>query len=159
MAGTRQPLAVLEAKGAKHLTKAEKAAREDSEVKAETPKFVRPPKWLPEAFHKEFNEISRQLLDLKIFCKLDRDTLSRYLIAQNLYLQTTQRVNVALRGGDVKEAAAWTTMQNTYATQCKQFSNDLGMTISSRCKLVIPKAPEDDGDAEAEGAILRIFGA
>lgn len=150
---------MLEAKGAKHLTKAEKAAREDSEVRAETPKFVRPPKWLPEAFHKEFGEISRQLLDLKIFAKLDRDTLAQYLIARNLYLQATQHVNVALRGGDVKEVAAWTATQSTYFGQCRRCASDLGLTISSRCKLVIPKAPEDDGDAEAEGAMLRIFGA
>lgn len=144
MAGGRRPIEVLKATGKKHLTKAETEARERSEVKPPTPKQVRAPDFLPTDLRKEFNDLSRQLVALEIFAKLDRDTLARYLIAQQIYLRATNHVEAALDAGDQKEAVNWSSVQDRYFKQCRNCANDLGLTISSRCKLVVPQREEED---------------
>lgn len=40
--------------------------------------------------------------------------------------------------------------QQTFYTQCRQAASDLGLTISSRLKLVIPKTPEKEEVSEFE---------
>ena len=57
MAGRRQPTALLEANGRKHLTEAEADARRDQEVYVAPPEAAVPPCWLPKKLHKEFREI------------------------------------------------------------------------------------------------------
>ncbi len=158
MPGPRQPLAALEARGRKHLSQAEKNAREATEVHAEAPKYVLPPKYLPEYYKKEFSEISRQLLDLKIFSKLDRDTLAAYLIARGHWLVSTQTVNAAMQAGLVDAVKDWTTVQNTYFKQARQCANELGLTITSRCRLVIPKAQEQEEESPMLDNISKLFG-
>ena len=62
MAGRRQPTALLEANGRKHLTEAEADARRDQEVYVAPPEAAVPPCWLPKKLHKEFREIGEILL-------------------------------------------------------------------------------------------------
>lgn len=153
MAGKRQPIELLQAKGAKHLTKAEIFGREESEVKAEAPKFVRPPAFLPEECRKEFSEISRQLLDLNIFSKLDRDTLAMYLVARHSWEFATDQATAALNSHNLKLASEWTQIQDRYFKQVRSCASDLGLTITSRCRLVIPKK-QDDEPADPMEALL-----
>ena len=58
MAGKRQPLAVLQANGRKHLTKAEIAERSAAEVHLKKPKRISVPVWLPEDLKGDFRKIS-----------------------------------------------------------------------------------------------------
>ena len=37
---------------------------------------------------------------------------------------------------------AWSKVQERYFKQCRACANDLGLTISSRCRLVVPEAKE-----------------
>ena len=37
-------------------------------------------------------------------------------------------------------------MQDKVFKQCQSSARDLGLTISSRCKLIVPKLEEDDDD-------------
>lgn len=73
MAGRRQPTALLEANGRKHLTEAEADARRDQEVYVAPPEAAVPPRWLPKKLHKEFREIGEILLASGLYSELDRD--------------------------------------------------------------------------------------
>lgn len=142
----KEPLKLLEAKGNSHMTKAEKNAREQGELKPLKPKQVRPPDWLPTDLRKEFNAYSRQLLVLDIFAKLDRDTLARYLVAHQVYLRALNHVEAAISGDDSGEAVKWSTVQDKYFKQARNCANDLGLTVTSRCRLVVP--PKEDPEAD-----------
>lgn len=37
-------------------------------------------------------------------------------------------------------------MQNKYYSQCRECAGDLGLTITSRCRLVVPQNKDDDED-------------
>ena len=61
MAGQRQPIELVKAKGKKHLTKAEIEAREKSELKVNL-KDVSTPEYLPDKLKEEFVDIANKLL-------------------------------------------------------------------------------------------------
>lgn len=144
MAGPRSPISVLEARGKKHLTRTEIAEREISEIRANPPKLIRAPDYLPENLRKDFLSIGKQLSKLGIFCKLDYDTLARYLIARKFWQRATDEIAAAMESEDLKAAEAWTSLQDKYFKQCRGCANDLGMTIGARCRLVVPQKEEPE---------------
>lgn len=147
MSRHREPLKLLEAKGKSHLSAAEKDERARTEVQALVPKQVRSPDWLPEDLRKDFNALSRRLVEIGIFTKLDRDTLARYLIAHQLYLKATNHIQSAISEGKSGEAVKWSSVQGKYFQQCRDCANDLGLTVTSRCRLVMPKTDEPEENA------------
>lgn len=144
MAGPRQPIDLVIAKGAKHLSQAEIEQRRAQEVKAPKPKKLRVPKYLPKSLHKKFREIGRQLMELNLLSELDYDCLARYLIAEQTYLAVTDEVNLAIAAGNMLHLDDLSKTQQRYFTQCSKAANDLGLTISSRCKLIVPEPPAPD---------------
>lgn len=159
MPGKRQPLEVLEANGRKHLTKAEKEERRASEVRAEPPKRVLPPKYLTdEALRKEFSEISRQLVELGILAKIDRDGLASYLKEREQYLLVQDHLTQALCSGDLESASKYSSIQSARFKAFRQCANEMGLTITSRCRLVVPKAKDDAPDDDMEKLIYGKFG-
>lgn len=139
MAGAREPTALVIAKGKKHLSQSEIEARQAGEVTTPKSKRVAPPKWLPENCKKDFRSISKQLLELGIFCKLDADVLGRYLVAHQLYLQATRQVIARIREPvNVEAVSEWVKVQDKYFKQCETCARALGLSVSSRCKLVVP---------------------
>lgn len=156
MARPREPVALVQAKNKKHLTKAEIATREASEVQPCTDNIAAP-SYLTTAQKKRFDVIAEQLQKIKIFGETDCDTLARYIIAQELYEQAVKDLRDAQKqkpkGEEVTAGrlATWSAMmnlidkrQNRYFTQAQATARDLGLTISSRCKLVMPVAPEPE---------------
>lgn len=141
MAGARQPIELLLLKGNKNLTKAEIEERKRTEVKAPSDK-VKPPAFLPKDLKKEFNYLAKELMAIEIFSNLDVDTLARYLIANKMYNKFTEQILSDGFEFDDKIINA----QDKYFKQCRQCATDLGLTISSRCKLVIPKKEENKTD-------------
>lgn len=143
MARPRQPIALVQAKGAKHLTKSEIARREAEELDVPIPATVKPPDYIADApkLVEEFNDIAEKLIALKILTELDADSLARYLLAKQNYLQYTSLLNSAIRKNKVAEMAAIQTMQDKAFKQVRAAASDLGLTISSRCRLVVPQAP------------------
>lgn len=144
MAGQRLPFEVVEARGKKHFTEAEAAQRKAVEIKAEPPKQLRSPDYLPEGLRKEFLALGNQLKELGIFCRLDYDTLARYLIARQFWQRATNEVTAAMKAGDAAGAEKWTGIQDKYFKQCRNCANDLGMTIGARCRLVVPQRAEPE---------------
>lgn len=140
MPGPRQKLSVLEGNGRKHLSKNEKARRADQEVNLPKPKTIRLPKWLPEEHRKEFRTLAKELLDADMgAAQLDRDTLGRYVVAQAQYAQACKMAGEALAAKNSALAEKWTKIQDTYFKQARACANDMGMTITSRCRLVLPE--------------------
>ena len=140
MPGPRQKLAVLEGNGRKHLSKAEKAQRAAQEVELPKPKTMRLPKWLPEAHRKEFRALAKELLAADMgAAQLDRDTLGRYVVAQAQYAQACRMAEEALAAQSPALAETWVKLQDTCFKQARACANDLGMTITSRCRLVLPE--------------------
>ena len=140
MPGPRQKLSVLEGNGRKHLSKSEKARRADQEVNLPTPKTIRVPKWLPEEHRKEFRALAKELLAADMgAAQLDRDTLGRYVVAQAQYAQACKMAGEALAAKNAALAEKWTKLQDTCFKQARACANDMGMTITSRCRLVLPE--------------------
>ena len=138
MAGQRLPLAVVQARGAKHLTKAEIQERQDSEPKPITDNIVAP-EYLTKKQKTTFYKIAAQLEKLNILGETDVDALGRYITANDFYINAVKK----MRTKEVKDSAllfeAWSKVQERYFKQCRSAANDLGLSISSRCKLVVPE--------------------
>lgn len=148
MPGPRQRLAVLEAGGRKHLSKAEKAQRAAQEVDLPKPKTMRVPKWLPEYLRADFRALAKELLSADMgAAQLDRDTVGRYIVAQHQFTAACRQVQDALDQQDPELAGKWTRIQEAYFKQARSCANDLGMTITSRCRLVAPQAPPREENA------------
>lgn len=134
----RQPVDLIVAKGKKHLTKAEIEARKALEIKVDF-KDVKAPDYLPESLHKEFDEIAGKLLAIGVMTELDEDALARYLLSKQTYLQYTSLLTKALKSNRIGDADKLTTMQDKAFKQCRASASDLGLTIASRCRLVLPE--------------------
>lgn len=141
MGRTRQPLAVLEAKGKKHLTKAEIEERKSAELKVDL-KNIEIPSYLSSKLKKEFEDLSFKLLQIGIMTELDEDTLARYLLAKEKYLKYTKLLNKAIRESNIVAMERLTSMQDKAFKQCRACANDLGLTIAARCKLVVPPSKD-----------------
>lgn len=148
MAGTRQPTDLVVAKGKKHLAKKETAQRKAREPTLSAPREgegskIRAPSWLPKWLTENFNALRAQLVQAGIFSQMDRDTLGRYLVAQHQFVAAMGRLNDALDSGDEEGCAAWGREQERAFKQARACANDLGLTITSRCKLVLPESTKD----------------
>ncbi|MES9748302.1 MULTISPECIES: phage terminase small subunit P27 family [Bacillus] len=159
MARPRQPVDLLLVKGKKNLTKKEIEERREQEIKAPDDK-VKAPSYLPKDLKREFKKIADELKNIGIMTNLDVDALARFLFARKQYLQITEIIlqtpvitDVEDEDGNRIEVASQTYSdllinQDKLFKQCRQASSDLGLTISSRCKLVIPK--KDDGKPKSK---------
>lgn len=155
MAGPRQPLAVVKGNGKKHLTKAEIQQREETEVKAPAAQKPKPPKYLSDDLKKKHRAIGKQLIALGIFSDLDNDVLARYLISEQEYLATCEMLNQAIASRNVLGMDELSRIQSRFYSQCAAAARDLGLTISSRCKLVVPQAPKEEPDAMSQMLAAR----
>lgn len=162
MAGRRQPIQLVQAKGKKHLTKAEIEERERSEVKAPSDK-VTAPSYLTPGQKKAFRKTVKELREIDLISNLDIDALARLIIAQDKYREITEQItSMPLMLTITKEVGKdengepimkdyevvnsqverLAKIQDRYFRQCRQGAADFGLTVSSRCRLVVPKAPD-----------------
>lgn len=142
----RQPAAVLKAKGSRHYSKVELEAREAAEVKPRRTDAVKPPPYLPESLREKFGKVAQVLVDLGVMTELDRDGLARYLIAEANYLRMSIRLTSAMNAGNIDAAYKLSSMQDRFFRQCRAAAGDLGLTISSRCGLLVPPVPVEKED-------------
>lgn len=138
MAGQRQPTNLVLAKGKKHLTKDEIAARLAAEVQPRTDDIAAPA-YLTATQKKEFNRLAGQLQKLNIMGETDVDALARYVTAQTLYELTSKKMRTAMRTmDDPYELDQLSKLHDRYFKQADRAASALGLTISSRCRLVVP---------------------
>ena len=154
MARPREPINLVIAKGKKNLTKAEIEERQSSEVQPCTDDTAAP-SYLTAKQRSEFERISRQLMKIKIFGETDCGTLARYVVAQEHYEQAVKDLRAVQKQRPKGEAAsvealvAWASMLEMldkrlerYFKQAQSAARELGLTISSRCKLQVPVKEE-----------------
>lgn len=142
MAGPRQPIELVVAKGKKHLTKSEIEQRKNSEVKANSDK-IKPPKNLTKDEKKEFKKIANELIEIGIMSNLDCNSLGMYIRAYENYVKVSDRLIDIDPIDNFDEYNKLSILEDRYTKQCRSHAIDLGLTISSRCKLVVPKPPEE----------------
>lgn len=161
MAGAKQPIKLVLANGKKHLTKEEIQRRLDEEVEPCTDDITAP-SYLSAAEKRRFTKIAQQLDKLKVMGETDTETLARYVSAQEQYEKTTKELRAVINKRPKEKDFAdeprlylaalddWIGMQTTlaklqdrYFKQAHTAATALGLTISARCKLVVPKAPEE----------------
>lgn len=165
MAGTRQPLEVIQGKGRKHLTKAEIENRKKTEVKAKNDN-VKPPAFLGAKQKKRFMEIANELLDLDIMANIDCEALGRLIVVEDEFvainkalkktpLMVKRRIDLKDIGENGNPAYIQTDemvvnpeynqlqiMRGRVFKECRQGAADFGLTVSSRCRLVIARGGE-----------------
>lgn len=154
MAGrNKQPLKVIEGKGSSnHITKeeAKKRAAHEEKMRGNNDK-IRAPEYLLKKQKEEFEAIAAELVDLDIMSNLDIDTLARYIEAKTEY----QRLGPVIRKLDpIKNLDTYTKLSRTrkqLSDECRSYASDLGLTITSRLKLIIPSSSATVGaKTEAE---------
>lgn len=143
MAGQRIPLEVVQARGSKHLTKAEIKERQEREIKPITDNIVAPA-YLTKNQQKEFDKLAHQLQKLKIMGETDVDALARYIVSNEAYVHSTKQLRKAEVKADPSRYDAWSKIQERNFKMVRSSANDLGLSISSRCKLVVPGANKEE---------------
>ena len=147
MPGQRQSINLLEAKGRKNLTKAEIAYRKATEITAPSDK-VRPSTQLPKDVKREFNKIAKELKAIGIITNLDISALERFVIAQAMYDKVSIQMlkdmdkDTTDKDATISVDKDMISFQDKLFKQCRASAMDLGLTISSRCKLVMPTPKE-----------------
>lgn len=167
MAGQRQPTELVMMKGKKHFTKAEIEARKNTEVVAPCDK-VKPPAYLTAQQKRQFKKLAKELIEIKLLSNLDCDALARLIISQDQYIEVTEKiretplmVEVPIKEEGInpltgnreifevgtkwivnKEREKLMIIQDRCMKQCRQNASDFGLTVSSRCRLVVPKKEE-----------------
>ena len=142
MANQRQPIQLIKAKGKKHLTKNEIEERTNSEIPPITDSIA-PPDYLNEVQKKRFRAVAEDLQALEIMGKTDCDALARYVVVEELFEVASKTLqDPEVLADSEKTVSATLTLEKCFK-MCRAAAGDLGLTISSRCKLVVPKAPED----------------
>ena len=154
MAGSRQPIDLVIARGKKNLTKAEIEERRSNEVQPCTDDIAAP-SFLTASQKKRFDKISGQLQKIKIMGETDVEVLARYVTAQECYEQAVKDLRAAQRqrpkGDDATAEGliAWADALEKldkrlerYFKQAQTAASALGLTISSRCKLQVPVKEE-----------------
>ena len=145
MARPRKPIAVLEAEGKSHMTKKEKEERREQELKVPFTN-VKPPSYLNNKQKRKFKDIANKLLALGIMTELDVDCLAMYIISHDIYLSYTETIVKLLDEGDLDLVKDVQTMQDKAFRQAHTAARSLGLTITDRCKIVIPLPPDNDDD-------------
>ena len=164
VAGAREPIQLIIAKGNKHLTKKEIQTRLDTEVAPCTDDLTAP-KYLTAAEKTRFDRIAAQLKKLGILGETDTETLARYITAQVQYEKATKELRQLAKERPKKEdyvnddrdepntyylhldlwikaSESAAKLQDRYFKQAQTAATALGLTISARCKLVAPKVEE-----------------
>ena len=135
----KKPIDLIVAEGKTHLSKEEIERRKAEELVVPF-MDVSPPYYLEdEKLKVEFMDIAAKLIELNIMTELDEDTLARYVMAKDQYVSLTRAYNKAIKEKDVEMMYRLQNMQDKAFKQCRSGASDLGLTITSRARLVVPQ--------------------
>lgn len=143
MAGPRQPIDVVVAKGKYHITKAEIEKRKAEEV-GSLDGEITPPAYLTKEQKKNFEDLAGQLQQLGIFGTTDVQELARYVQAHTMYVMCVRQMRRKEVKNDPEIFGEWLKHMDRFFNQCEKSAAALGLTISSRCRLVVPGAGKQE---------------
>ena len=153
MGRRREPIALLEAKGRSHLTKAEIAERKAQEPDAPDDDLVAP-EYLSAKQSEEFDRLVYELKRIGIIGNVDDEALARYIVLKDQFVELTKQLRKKSLIENIEEFDKVSRAQIRCFNAVRAAANDLGLTISSRGKLVMPKLPEE----KPENRFLKKFG-
>ena len=108
---------------------------------------ISPPEYLTDEHDVyEFERYAEMLDRLHVWSELDADELARYVTAEAAYRDYVRQLRAAIRSGDVSEMGRVQRLEVAQAEQARKSASALGMTITSRCKLVVPTPNDDELD-------------
>ena len=142
MARPRQPTNVILAKGTKHFTKEEIKERLSGEIQPIADNIIAPG-FLTKKQTEEFYKISDQLKKLKIMGETDVDALARYIVSRDMYENAVKQLRKKEVKNDPFLYEKWLKIQDKLFKQSRASASDLGLTISSRCRLVVPETKKE----------------
>ena len=147
MAGRKRlPVAVIEARG-KSVMSAETAYERARREPHSPDTAISPPEYLTDEHDiREFERYAEMLDHLHVWSELDADELARYVTAEAAYRDYVRQLRAAIRSGDVSEMGRVQRLEVAQAEQARKSASALGMTITSRCKLVVPTPNDDELD-------------
>ncbi|MGB4610335.1 MAG: phage terminase small subunit P27 family [Saccharofermentanales bacterium] len=142
------PIQLHEARGnPSRLTKKEIERRKNNQVNVPTG-TGEPPTYLTMKQKRIFKEYAEQLIALDIYSDLDKETLAVFVVTSEEYKEYTREIRkIKLNTDeDIFRRKYLAIERDRSFKQMKSAANDLGLTITSRCKLVIPQAdkPEEN---------------
>lgn len=168
--------------GGKHWTKDQIEKRKAQELHLPKPKVLKPPSWLGPDAKKLFKHYAKLLLAFPegIVSELDTGTLARYCDCELSYAEASAQKDVWLKQCQLLrkqliETGDWTFVRDDnyekaedqvdywsgqmarFEKICRGCAADMGLTVTSRCKLVVPQvelAPESDPLAELRDKFL-----
>ena len=151
MAGRhKQPVDVIVARGKSHLTRVEKERRKAEEATVPPHlRAVQAPEYLSEwpdlvdAFYR-YAEMLRDIMPEQ-FGQPDADLLARYLVSERLFESLTSKL---VKLDDVDGIKSLQVAQDKAFKQAHTSASALGLTVTSRCRLVVPSGGEDDDESE-----------
>lgn len=139
---------MIVAKGKTHLTKEEKERRKAEEAsvppeyrEVEIPEYLLQWPDLVSTFDRYVVMLRALLQDN--FGQPDADCLARYVVSEHLYESFTTKLIYLDSPGDIKTLQI---AQDRAFRQAHTCASALGLTVTSRCKLVVPSAPDGDAD-------------
>ena len=153
MGRRREPISLLEAKGKSHLTKAEIEARREQEVNAPDDDLVAPD-YFNQKQREEFDRLVYELKRIGIIGNVDDEALARYIVLKDQFVALTKQLQKKSLIDNIEEYDKVSRAQIRCFNAVRAAANDLGLTVSSRCKLVMPKLPEE----KPENRFLKKFG-
>ena len=151
MARPREPIELIQAKGKKHLTKKEIVERHQNEITPVCPDEFQTPSYLTAAQKRRFCTIAEQLSALGIIGETDTDAVARYVTAESLYEDAVRTLRATVRKKPspdsdievqmlyIKALDTAQRVQDRLFRQAQSAARELGLTISARCKIVIPQ--------------------
>lgn len=148
------PVDLIEAKGkSKPVSREERERRRDAELhlasemhECEPPAFILGDEDRTARFHELASMLMRIMPDN--FGAPDADCLGRYVVAQSQFEAFTERIDKAMRAKspDYKDMRRLQLMQSDAFMRATKTASELGLTVTSRCKLVVPGDGRKDED-------------
>lgn len=143
MGRIKQPVDLVLAKGKKHLTKEEIKERKSQELQIDLVN-INTPEYLTSSQKREFEILSEKLQHIKIMTELDEETLARYIITNDEYKKIDKRLQRSINSKkfNIEKITEIQKVHDKLLKQVRGLASDLGLTITSRMKIVVPKGEE-----------------
>lgn len=144
MARNRQPVDLLVAKGRAHLTKEQIEKRREQELVVPFTDAEPPQTLTRKEEREEFKRYADMLNTCGVMKTLDVDCLANYILARNAYWMYEKRLKPMRLTADVEDLQRMTNLQDKAFKQWLSCAKELGLTIISRAKIVVPKVENEE---------------
>ena len=93
------------------------------------------PGWLAGSLRARWDELAPIFWRMGTLSELEVNTLARYILAENNYLQVSNFLQNALAAGDAEDANKWLSAQDRLIKQILTLGEALGLTAEKRKSL------------------------